>query len=614
LVLFLSYHHQFLSLLVFVWSIAFIVGSAQAVSAQEGIDPSFFSSDPIWLEDSTIDPNCEVDIQGDVPVMYPGNFTSLIAEVKGGANPEGFAWAIEPDVVKSYDDSVFDSGIFSGVDPATQMAPSDYQKPRISFYWKSEADTNRTVGVRVLTEDGICQDIESYIVKIGNTSDTQPEDFYVSSNNPMGPSTRVLQEHNAWHGRYHFLDESYNDKGDLFFQFHKLYLAHFDAFRNEFGYPPIEAWDPGTSLPSISSVDHDLRNASYIPEEIPPWFKAQPSGNGSTERVPNLRLPCETADFPNFSWQDKTQDSLNDFEPDKELLGCALTHPYHNYRHGAVGGEDGDMSYADTAPKDPIFWRFHKFIDEVSEARDGLTPLGTIGNTSLTIPENESLIPVAFIERISANDPPTDRVTTVQQTIITPKITTNDTSPPQIESQNPRTDLSFITGNLDELSVTFNEAVENVVAADLTVNESPATTVNGRGLGPYVFAGFSQPLVGSVNVSLSPGNIADLNDNLFKGDSWNYTLVVASNDGDRDGIKDGLEIDEFLTDPTTPDTDSDGIPDGFETEIGCLNPLVDDSKVVNFIGEVVNSTGRDFDNDGRTNVEEFNQETSPCVP
>ena len=102
-------------------------------------------------------------------------------------------------------------------------------------------------------------------------------------------------------------------------------------------------------------------------------------------------------------------------------------------------------------------------------------------------------------------------------------------------------------------------------------------------------------MVGSINVRLLPGNITDLNDNLFKGDSWNYTLVIANNDGDRDGIKDGLEIDEFLTDPTNADTDGDGIPDGYETE-------------------VVNSTGRDFDNDGMTNVKEVNQKTSPCIP
>ena len=432
----------------------------------------------------------------------------------------------------------------------------------------------------------------------------------------MDNSTRVLQEHNAWHERYHFWDESYNDKGDSFLQFHKLYLAHFDGFRNVFGYPPIEAWDPGTPLSSGSSVDHDARNINHT------FLRNYHLGllhihqvMGRREREPDPDLTCETADAPSLSWQDRTQDSLNDFEPDKELLGCAVTHPYHNYRHNAVGGEGegGDMSFAERAPKDPIFWRLHKFIDNVSEARDDLTPLGIIGNASLTGAERDNPTPIMFIKKISSNAQ-TDRVTIEQDTSNIPRITTNDTSPPQIESQNPRTDLSFLTDKLEELSITFNEAVENVVAADLTVNESPATTVSGLGLGPYVFTGFSQPLVGSVNVSLLPGNITDLNENLFKGDSWNYTLVVANNDGDRDGIKDGFEIDEFLTDPTTPDTDSDGIPDGFETEIGCLNPLVDDSKVVNFIGEVVNSTGRDFDNDGMTNVEEFNQKTSPCIP
>jgi hypothetical protein len=325
-------------------------------------------------------------------------------------------------------------------------------------------------------------------------------------------------------------------------------------------------------------------------------------------------MPCETADASSLSWQDRTQDSLNDFEPDKELLGCALTDPYHNYRHGAVGGRTGDMSYPDTAPKDPIFWRLHKFIDEVSEARNGLTPLGTIGNVLLTDAKRDSLTSVAFIEKNSTSDIHTDAITFEQDTNNIRKKTTNDTSPPQIESRNPRIDLPFITDKLEELSVTFNEPVENVVATDLTVNKSPATTVGGIGLGPYRFAGFSQPLVGSVNVTLLPGNITDLNDILFKGDSWNYSLVTSNNDGDMDGILDGWEIDEFLTDPTTPDTDSDGIPDGYESTINCLNPLVDDSKIVNFIGEVVNSTGRDYDNDGITNVEEFNQETSPCVP
>ena len=83
------------------------------------------------------------------------------------------------------------------------------------------------------------------------------------------------------------------------------------------------------------------------------------------------------------------------------------------------------------------------------------------------------------------------------------------------------------------------------MAGDLIVNESPVTTVSGQGLGPYVLIAFSKPLLEVVNVTLSPGKITDLSNNKFKGDSWNYTLVVASSDGDSDGITDGVEIEEF---------------------------------------------------------------------
>jgi hypothetical protein len=34
---------------------------------------------------------------------------------------------------------------------------------------------------------------------------------------------------------------------------------------------------------------------------------------------------------------------------------------------------------------------------------------------------------------------------------------------------------------------------------------------------------------------------------------------------------------------------------------------------MNIAGQIVNNTGRDFDNDGVTNVEEFKVGTSPCL-
>ena len=92
-----------------------MLNAVEPVSAQENIDPSFYSTDPLWLEDSPFDPNCQVDIKGDSPQMYPGNFTSLNAVVRGGVTPEGYAWAIEPDIVKGYDDRVFEGNLLSGV-------------------------------------------------------------------------------------------------------------------------------------------------------------------------------------------------------------------------------------------------------------------------------------------------------------------------------------------------------------------------------------------------------------------------------------------------------------------------------------------------------------------
>ena len=37
------------------------------------------------------------------------------------------------------------------------------------------------------------------------------------------------------------------------------------------------------------------------------------------------------------------------------------------------------------------------------------------------------------------------------------------------------------------ISVTFNEAVRDVLPSDLTVNGSQAVSVNGQGPGPYLF-------------------------------------------------------------------------------------------------------------------------------
>jgi hypothetical protein len=69
-----------------------------------------------------------------------------------------------------------------------------------------------------------------------------------------------------------------------------------------------------------------------------------------------------------------------------------------------------------------------------------------------------------------------------------------------------------------------------------------------------------------------------------------------STDGDGDGITDVLELSIYGTDPLASDTDGDGMDDGWEITNG-LNPLLNDS-------------GDDWDLDGLTNKEEYDQRTN----
>jgi len=71
--------------------------------------------------------------------------------------------------------------------------------------------------------------------------------------------------------------------------------------------------------------------------------------------------------------------------------------------------------------------------------------------------------------------------------------------------------------------------------------------------------------------------------------------VTFDQDTDQDGLRDTLD-----TDDGDPDADGDGMPDGWETDHG-LDPSVDDA-------------AGDLDNDGRTNLEEYLDDTLPEVP
>jgi Common central domain of tyrosinase len=589
--------------------------------------------------------NCNVEIIGGSSKMYPGELASLTANVTGG-QPQNYSWTVEGPIVKDYDDNVYNSTYLTAslnLDPPTYMSPSDFQKSDISFYWQpNKTDTTRTVSVQVQTSNGSCQDSKDYTVaKNNNDINLQAEDFYVEKNHPVGLTsdnrtmTRVLQQHQQWHRDFPALSAEYANNGDLFFDFHRSYIAHFDAWRNLFGYSPIVAWDPGTSLPTGVELNHTNRDVNdtnpYVPFALPTWFRNQPGADGPENRtilfIRNFtdqnQLPsghplagsglqiefdgpfdpndpdfgrlaflnghtwpmCEEMDYPKNPLYPRVQDALQDFPPDQKLLGCALTDPYHDDRHSSIGG---DMRYTSASPRDPIFWRFHKFIDNVS------------------------------IQRFFPPSPMASALSAV-----------TDTVPPRIISQNPFRLYPYITtlpiisekekglfgmSGIPALSAQFSEPVIGIKPNDFKVNGSPATQVSGTGVGPYVFIGFKTPRIGPINVTLASGNITDIAGNHFEGTSWKYYLVRPNIDKDKDGLEDTLEVNLLRTNPTVADSDGDGIPDGIEATTKCLNPLVNDAVVMDMSMRLINKTGLDTDRDNKTNVQEFHSKTDPCSP
>lgn len=557
---------------------------------------------------------CEVDIITDwlSNVMYPGQEAQFEANVTNtSSNKIDYSWFVEGPIIKDYDDSVKGSDYLKStknVGNYSLMNTTDFKKNSITFYWQvNKTEPMRTVSVHVSTSNGeVCNDSIQYIVDKGNDTDHQAEDFYAGSNHKSfgtGPNdNRVLREHLKWHQDNRCCTD-YN--GTLFLDFHDVLIEHFNAYRHTFDYDNITSWDPKDELPSRVHTDHEKREIGGIPyvpylnQSLPEWFKNHANNDG-----PQKRYPIENECDPAMKNTSKVEDSLGDFNSNRSTLGCVLTSPFHDSVHMRIGQEIdidqdgevedlGDMSDAVTAPKDPVFWMWHSYINEISKNRTAMEP---------------SSIDKGFL--------------------IMDASMSSDTTKPQIVSQNPFRIQPFITElpkiteqerdlfglvDVEAISVEFNEPVTGIKADSLVVNGSASTQVNGSGAGPYVFIGFEPPSIGSVNVKVLPENIIDLSGNNFAGDSWNYVLVNKESDMDLDGAKDDIEVDILLTDPQTNDTDSDTMPDGFEAISGCLDPLVDDRHLMDIAGNIVNNNSRDQDEDGISSIDEFRIGTDPCV-
>lgn len=107
-----------------------------------------------------------------------------------------------------------------------------------------------------------------------------------------------------------------------------------------------------------------------------------------------------------------------------------------------------------------------------------------------------------------------------------------DTVGPRLRETTPT--ATARVGRLDQVEIWFNEPVVGVDAADLRINDQPATSLTGSGAGPFVF-GFAQPASG--NVEFAWANDHAITDqaptfNAFAGGSWSVVLDPALTAGD----------------------------------------------------------------------------------
>jgi Ca2+-binding RTX toxin-like protein len=235
----------------------------------------------------------------------------------------------------------------------------------ITFYWRMQGiDLSAPVNVTVtlaISESGAdrtpCATTSAgyTIERSRDNSENQPEDYYVEINH----GRRVVDEHAAWHGSHQRGSGVYHH-GAMFADFHHIFLANYAAFRATFGYPAVGFYIPNLALPTTETgytMDHARRFGGVGTKIRPLWTTRVGGGNADRRVKGGINCPSDPGG----------QRSAGDFNGDLSLFGCAVENEWHNPIHGNIGGASGDMSSSLTAPQDPIFWRWHSFVDNVFE-------------------------------------------------------------------------------------------------------------------------------------------------------------------------------------------------------------------------------------------------------
>jgi hypothetical protein len=436
----------------------------------------------------------------------------------------------------------------------SSLGAPDLTQSSVDFYWGQETGA-RNVAVTVTVGTGAdqqtCQDSRAITVERSTTATRLAEHWWMTNHN-----TRVSFEHSGWHTRNMEFGLPVCAAGALPASPPTCYGRTFFDFHRGF----IGAFNDFRAFFGYAATGPAYDPSTPIPTGpgIDHAGRASSAPDcGSTCAIPTEFTTTGTTPHVRSGDCDPTLTPeprrIQDWPADQNALACAVTAPWHNNVHVSIGG---DMAATRTAPLDPIFWRWHMYVGSISTLRSGFTP--------------------------------------AQHSQITPNYT-----------------YQWIT-SLPTVTVTYDKSVSGVVAADLTINGQPATSVTGSGAGPYVFSGYPAPALGHVAVALSAGTIIAANGDPAIPETWSYELVNPNLTVPGDTMTVGQRLVLSL-DPTRADSGGDGLPDSFKLAHPCTVDLAytDTDAPMMMDG----TTGPQIlDARGGSLHEDYALGTDPCLP
>lgn len=217
-------------------------------------------------------------------------------------------------------------------------------------------------------------------------TDNDPSDCCMAVYDPTAVGQTVGQMHIIWHQCLGNTGTSASppppNRGLRWFAFHRQFESDFNVYRESIGLDKIDSleWCPGMNMPyghfgaGLGPGDHPLGCGTGInrPDDTTcdgcETFRPCLYLNGAGPvACPAPALPVCTVGTVSFPYT-----TLDQFQ-NADQIGTLLDVFFHAEMHGDVadadgGGYNGDCGSPDCSPRDPMFWRLHKALDDVMRA------------------------------------------------------------------------------------------------------------------------------------------------------------------------------------------------------------------------------------------------------